>query len=179
MKDTNKREEQRSLVDRLREAREKAGLSQQELAQRLEVSPEIYAAWEAGTQSPDTETVRRAASALHVTGNYLLFGLSREGMVGAMFPNKATPAVLPGWYGCRMAGVALLFCGGAGMLLLAFLDRGREGAGATLLSYLPFQIFLAIYTVGVALCTISAVLHSRDKKKKRVKEQDHEREKGK
>lgn len=178
MKDTDKKEEHRTLADRLREAREQAGLSQKELADRLEVPPEVYAAWEDGTQSPDTETVRRVASVLHVTGNYLLFGLSREGMVGAMFPNKATPAVLPGWYGCRMAGAALLFCGGAGMLLLAFLDRGR-GSGGPLISYFPFRIFLVIGTIGVVLCIVSAVLRSRDKKKKRVKEKDHEREKGK
>ncbi len=175
MKDTDKREEQRSLADRMREAREKAGLSLQEMASRLEVPPEIYAAWEDGTQSPDTETVRRAASILHVTGNYLLFGLSREGMVGAMFPNKATPAVLPRWYGCRMAGAALLFCGGAGMLLLAFLDQERE-SGASLISYLPFQIFLAICSIGAILCIVSVVLRSRDKKKKHVKEQNHGRE---
>ncbi len=175
MKDTDKTEEQRTLADRLRESREKAGLSAQELAQRLEVSLETYATWEAGTQSPDTDAVRRAASILHVTGNYLLFGLSREGMVGAMFPNKAQPAVLPGWYGCRMAGAALLFCGGAGMLLMAFLDRGRESAGA-IVSYLPFQIFLAICGVGVVLCIVSSVLHSRDKKKKCVKEQGYGKE---
>ncbi len=172
MKDTDKTEEQRTLADRLRGAREEAGFSAQELAQRLEVSLETYAAWEAGTQSPDTDAVRRAASVLHVTGNYLLFGLSREGMVGAMFPNKAQPAVLPGWYGCRMAGAALLFCGGAGMLLMTFLDRGRKSAGA-ILSYLPFQIFLAICGIGAILCIVSSVLHSRDKKKKHVKEKGH------
>ncbi len=174
MKDTDKREEQRTLADRLREAREKAGLSQQDLAGRLEVPPETYAAWEDGTQSPDTDTVRRAAPILHVTGNYLLFGLSREGMVGAMFPNKAVPAVLPGWYGCRMAGAALLFCGGAGMLLMAFLDRGR-GRGNPLISYLPFQVFLAICSIGAVLCIVSAVLRRRDRKKKYVKEQKHGR----
>ncbi|MCI8611256.1 MAG: helix-turn-helix transcriptional regulator [Clostridiales bacterium] len=176
MKDTDKTEEQRTLADRLREAREKVGLSAQEMAQRLEVPHDTYAAWEEGTQSPDTDTVRQAASILHVTGNYLLFGLSREGMVGAMFPNKATPAVLPGWYGCRMAGAALLFCGGAGMLLMAFLDRGRERTSA-IISYLPFQIFLAICSIGAVLCIVSSILlHSRDKKKKRVKEQRHGKE---
>ena len=89
MKNTEKTDELVTLAARLADAREKAGLSAQEMAERLEVSFEEYAQWEAGIGEPDTETVRRAAAVLQVTGNYLLFGPTREGMVGAMFPNKA------------------------------------------------------------------------------------------
>ena len=176
MKDTDKKEEHRTLADRLQEAREKAGLSAEAMAQQLDVPLEEYSQWEAGTAQPDTETVGRVAKILHVTGNYLLFGLTREGMVGAMFPNKAVPETLPGWYKGIMAGAALLFCGGAGMLLLLFVRRAGEETGS-LLSFLPFQVFLGMFAVGVVLCVISGILRSRDKKRKLLKEQrDHEEE---
>lgn len=170
MKNTEKSDALVTFAARLANAREKAGLSVQEIAERLEVSPEEYTEWEAGNGEPDTETVRRAAEILHVTGNYLLFGLAREGMVGAMFPNKAQQAVLPVWYGCMMAGAALLFCGGAGMLLMLFTGRTVEAGGA-LLSYLPFQVFLGICVVGVALCITALILRSKNKKTKRGKGQ--------
>lgn len=174
MKDTDKKEEHRTLADRLQEAREKAGLSAEAMAQQLDVPLEEYSQWEAGEVQPDTETVGRAAKILHVTGNYLLFGLTREGMVGAMFPNKAVPETLPGWYKGMMAGAALLFCGGAGALLLLFV---RSVGEESILSYLPFQVFLGIFAVGAVLCIISGILRSREKKQRRLKEQrGHEEE---
>lgn len=176
MKNTEKTDELLTLAARLADAREKADLSAQEMADRLEVSFEEYTEWEAGTAKPDTETVRRAAAVLHVTGNYLLFGPTREGMVGAMFPNKAQQAVLPVWYGCMMAGAAFLFCGGAGMLLMLFAGRTvkTDGAGA-LLSYLPFQVFLGICIIGVALCITALILRSKNKKKEQEKGQGNGR----
>lgn len=170
MKNTENREELTTLAARLTHAREKAGLSMEEIAERLGTSLEEYAEWEAGTAEPDTETVRRAAEILHVTGNDLLFGPSRVGMVGAMFPNKAEPAVLPAWYGCVMAGAALLFCGGAGMLLM-LATGGTVKKDSSLLSYLPFQVFLGICIVGAVLCITAWILRDKNRKKKHLKEQ--------
>jgi len=174
VKNTEKGDALATLAARLADAREKAGLSVQEMAERLEVSPEEYTEWEAGNGEPDTETVRRAAEILHVTGNYLLFGPTREGMVGAMFPNKAQQAVLPVWYGCMMAGAALLFCGGAGILLMLFTGGTVKASGA-LLSYLPFQVFLSICVVGVILCITALILRSKNKKMEQRKGQSNER----
>lgn len=174
MKNTEKSDALVTLAARLADAREKAGLSVQEIAERLEASPEEYTEWEAGNGEPDTDTVRRAAAILHVTGNYLLFGPTREGMVGAMFPNKAQQAVLPVWYGCMMAGAALLFCGGAGMLLMLFTGGAIKAEGA-LLSYLPFQVFLGICVVGAALCITALILRGKNKKTKQGKGQSNGR----
>lgn|GEM_PF-6534338 len=173
VRDTDQREEHRTLADRLREARERAGLSPEALAQQLEVSPEEYAQWEAGTVQPDTAAVGRAAKILHVTGNYLLFGLTREGMVGAMFPNKAVPEAVPGWYKGMLVGAALLFCGGAGALLLLFVRKAGEETGE-LLSFLPFWVFLGIFAVGALACIVSGVLRSRVKKHSRHKEKGND-----
>ncbi len=173
MKNTDKSEKLVTLAARLACAREKAGLSPEQMAEQLGTTIEEYTQWETGTAQPDTETVRRAAVVLHVTGNYLLFGAAREGMVGAMFPNKAQQAVLPGWYGCMMAGAALLFCGGAGMLLMLFTSRTAKAEGA-LWSYLPFQVFLTICAVGAVLCVTALILRARNRKKQ-GKRQDHGR----
>lgn len=173
MKSTEKSEELVTLAARLAGAREKAGLSLEQIAEQLGITVEEYTQWEAGTAEPDTETVRRAAGVLHVTGNYLLFGPTREGMVGAMFPNKAQQAVLPVWYGCMMAGAALLFCGGAGMLLMLFTGRTAKAEGA-LWSYLPFQVFLTICAVGAVLCVTALILRAKNRKKQ-GKRQNHGR----
>lgn len=55
----------------IREARLRAGLSQQELAERLGTTQSVIARWETGARSPTFESLRRAVRAagldLHVT----------------------------------------------------------------------------------------------------------------
>lgn len=47
----------------VRRARQKAGLSQSELAQRLGTKQPVIARWETGRRSPDYDTVMRAIAA--------------------------------------------------------------------------------------------------------------------
>ena len=61
MKSTEKSEELVTLAARLAGAREKAGLTPEQMAEQLGITVEEYTQWEAGTAEPDTETVRRAA----------------------------------------------------------------------------------------------------------------------
>ncbi|KPF53729.1 hypothetical protein IP65_11900 [Novosphingobium sp. AAP1] len=60
------------FATRLREAREKQGLSQAELAQRAELQPSAIAHFEANRRKPSFENVRRLAKALDVSSDYLL-----------------------------------------------------------------------------------------------------------
>ncbi len=60
--------------DRLRALRRKSGLTQIELAKKIDVSNLTVFRWEAGERSPRMEEVRRIASALHVTEDELLNG---------------------------------------------------------------------------------------------------------
>lgn len=65
-----------SLAERLREAREAAGLMQIEVADRLKIPRSTYAGYEAPSKKnePDAETLVRIAELLGVTTDYLLSG---------------------------------------------------------------------------------------------------------
>jgi transcriptional regulator with XRE-family HTH domain len=57
---------------RLKEARERQGLSQAQLADRAEMQPSAIAHFEANRRKPSFENVRRLAKALTVSSDYLL-----------------------------------------------------------------------------------------------------------
>ncbi len=57
---------------RLREARQRQGLNQAELAQRAEMQPSAIAHFEANRRRPSFENVRRLAKALDVSSDYLI-----------------------------------------------------------------------------------------------------------
>lgn len=58
--------------DRLRAARNHAGLSQKELALRLYISQQAYARYEAGSSSPNPDTLSKIADELNVPVDFLL-----------------------------------------------------------------------------------------------------------
>lgn len=57
---------------KLREAREKIGISQKELAKMINVSPSRYNQWETGKYDPDTEMLILIAKALNTTVDALV-----------------------------------------------------------------------------------------------------------
>lgn len=57
---------------KLREARKKAGLTQEELAERLAVSRQAVTKWESGKGLPDVENWKTLSQALNVSIDYLL-----------------------------------------------------------------------------------------------------------
>jgi transcriptional regulator with XRE-family HTH domain len=57
---------------RLKGARERQGLSQAELAQRADMQPSAIAHFEGNRRKPSFENVRRLATALGVSSDYLL-----------------------------------------------------------------------------------------------------------
>ena len=72
-----KKQGQRTL--QLKEARERAGLSQKELAHMIAVSPSRYNQWETGKYSPDTEMLILIAETLNTTVDYLIGATSYSG----------------------------------------------------------------------------------------------------
>lgn len=60
------------FATRLREARERQGLNQAQLAQRAEMQPSAIAHFEANRRKPSFENVRRLAKALDVSSDYLM-----------------------------------------------------------------------------------------------------------
>lgn len=57
---------------RLKEARERQGLSQAQLADRAEMQPSAIAHFEANRRKPSFDNVRRLAKALGISSDYLL-----------------------------------------------------------------------------------------------------------
>lgn len=60
------------FATRLKEARERQGLNQAQLAQRAEMQPSAIAHFEANRRKPSFENVRRLATALGISSDYLL-----------------------------------------------------------------------------------------------------------
>jgi transcriptional regulator with XRE-family HTH domain len=61
-----------AFPDRLRNAREKKGLSQAQLAERAGFQPSAISHFESGRRSPSFENLNKLADALGVTIDYLL-----------------------------------------------------------------------------------------------------------
>lgn len=65
------------LSDRIKKLREQAGMSQSELARRLDVTRSSVNAWEMGLSAPTTQYIVAMTKIFHVTADFLL-GLSTQ-----------------------------------------------------------------------------------------------------
>lgn len=65
------------LSDRIKQLREQAGLSQSELARRLDVTRSSVNAWEMGLSAPTTQYIVAMTKIFHVSADFLL-GLSAQ-----------------------------------------------------------------------------------------------------
>lgn len=63
-----------NISQRITQARQKAGLSPQELAQAIQVSEDDVLRWESGLASPDAVQLASLCRQFQVTSDYLLFG---------------------------------------------------------------------------------------------------------
>jgi transcriptional regulator with XRE-family HTH domain len=59
------------LGSRIKKSRNKVGISQSELARRLEVAPSAVSHWEANRKTPEVKTLNRIAEVLDTTISYL------------------------------------------------------------------------------------------------------------
>jgi len=62
----------RTIAEKIKEAREMLGISQETLAERIDVSKRSVTAYETGNAKPRGTTTRKLARALNVSLNYLL-----------------------------------------------------------------------------------------------------------
>lgn len=75
------------LKDRLKELRNKKGMSQRELANFLQLSPSAIAMYETGQREPDSETLKKIADFFNVSIDYLL---GRTDLPNAHIPDDYT-----------------------------------------------------------------------------------------
>ncbi|MDE6586236.1 MAG: helix-turn-helix domain-containing protein [Clostridia bacterium] len=56
----------------LKEVRKDCGMTQKDVYQRLQVSPNCYASWEQGRTQPDIESIKKLCAIFDVSADYLL-----------------------------------------------------------------------------------------------------------
>ena len=63
-----------ALYDRLKESRIKAGLTQEQLAEKLGVAKSYIVRYESGNREPAVATIAKALEILNIDANYLSSG---------------------------------------------------------------------------------------------------------
>ena len=66
--------ENETFAERLKRVRKKTGLSQEDLAHKLELSTMTIRRWESGERQPRLEEIQKLAKALHISEDELLNG---------------------------------------------------------------------------------------------------------
>lgn len=66
------------LYERLTELRKKAGLSQEKLAEMLDISRQAVSKWENGTTNPDINNIVQLGKVYGVSTDYILLGKTQE-----------------------------------------------------------------------------------------------------
>lgn len=67
-----------NIADRLKELRKKAGYSQEQLAEMLDVSRQAVSKWESAQGNPDIENLVKLTEIYHVSADYILTGHTKE-----------------------------------------------------------------------------------------------------
>ncbi len=88
--------------DRLKDLRDKAGITQSELARRLSLTRAGVNAWEMGLSAPSTPLIVELAELFHVTTDYLL-GLETDMIIRTDGLNDKEIAAVMGVVDCFLA----------------------------------------------------------------------------
>jgi len=108
--------------ERIAAARRAAGLTQEQLGERVGVTRQAVSKWEAGTAMPDALTAAKLCDALNVSADYLLLGK------GEIVPSAPEPAALPDVCPCCGRPVSGSICTVCGYGLPATPPRGPRYA---------------------------------------------------
>lgn len=108
------------LSEKIRELRRKSGLSQEELADKLDVSRQAVSKWETGAAVPTTETLVQLAD---------FFGVSLDFLLRDNVPE--TPAISPKRSSVRKAlGISLIAAAVLAAALMTILQLTGNGSNA-------------------------------------------------
>ncbi len=156
-----------TLGEKLQTLRRSRGLSQEQLAEILEVSRQAVSKWENGDSTPDLDRLRAICTYFGVTTDYLIWEEPEDAPRGAEEARSREPRRKPlretvrehsEWAGYAVAilGAAMLLRALPGMILQMLLLGSNMAPGAAadrpallgLLSmYLPY---LAVYALAIA-----------------------------
>ena len=156
-----------TLGERIREARKRAGMSQELLAERMEVSRQAVAKWESGRSAPSAERLYRLAEVLGTTPQHLLQG-DGEAADPAEWAARAAArrarrrsdllaaALVAAAYGCLYLLGRVLWCGGEGASVLGFLATAQPaGPGSYLYGWL---LSSRLFWIAMAVSVLPALL---------------------
>ena len=136
-----------TLGEKLQRLRKARGMSQEELAGRLEVSRQAVSRWELNLALPDTEHVVRLSEMFGVTTDYLLKGKEEISLSNAPTGGRRESGVsarLVGG-GCLLGGSLL---GLAALLVLSVITPVSFTARGVSLFLARFLAFLEKYDLG-------------------------------
>lgn len=105
-----------SLGTKISDLRTRAGLSQDALAERLDVSRQSVSKWETDASVPELEKLTKLAQIFGVTLDELVLDKKPQDA-----PMSAAPAPAPYWTGRRVAGTIFASIGGLTLVLLTVL----------------------------------------------------------
>lgn len=165
-----------ATAQRIKDLREKKGLSASAAAKKLDISEKLLADWESGRSEPDTPTVLRMAKLYGESPEMILYGADGRSAPKTMFPKSATPAFSPFASWAVLVGGLLMFVGLGGSLLM-IMRAVAEGVD-TVLALLDFcgislAIFAAIFVFGLILAGVTAYIRFRKHKKNNNNNNDH------
>ena len=138
------------LKDRIAQARKAAGLSQEQLGEKLGVSGQAVSEWETGKSVPDTENIRRMALILAVSADYFLGDTAEP---PADNPSGAVPLEKPDTLPEKL-GLLLFLAGVAAIALcsVVFLVRSLMGE-----SHVYATIQVTDFTIAAVMFLLSLI----------------------
>ena len=75
---TLSKERLRAISQNIRTVRKAYGLTQEEIAEKIGVTPEYYGQLESGNKAPSLETLINIAESMHVSIDLLVYGSNRD-----------------------------------------------------------------------------------------------------
>ena len=80
-----------NIADRLKELRKKAGYSQEQLAEMLNISRQAVSKWESAQGNPDIENLIKLTEIYNVSADYILSGQEKDEVPEPPEPNQESP----------------------------------------------------------------------------------------
>ena len=167
-----------TLGEKLQTLRRSRGLSQEQLAEILEVSRQAVSKWENGDSAPDLDRLRAICTYFGVTTDYLIWDEPEEARSreAQKKPLRETVREHGEWVGYAVAilGAAMLLRALPGMILQMLLlgsniAPGAATNGSALLGLLSMYLpYLAVY----ALAIVGGLLLARWLKKRKEAHDD-------
>lgn len=165
-----------TVGERIRELREKKGLSPERLAKKLKVSAETLASWESGELQPDNKQAKDLAIFLSSTPGYIQFGVDNAAQVRTMFPNRTEPEKAALSSILFMVAAMLFFVGFAGIIMLLVLTAAGMDAMSLSSYWLYFEdrgfiptviVFGGVILAGILVGIAALLRRKKDKKEKK------------